>query len=652
MDILHIDIETYSEFDLTEVDLKKYISSPHFQIILIAWNLNDTETKIIDLMQDTNLTTTIPEFLNMLCNPDIKKVAHNAFFEFTCLQKAYPYGTPQFNIRDWDCTMQMAYNLNLPGGLGQLGEVLHLDKKKIEEGKELIRFFCKPCKPTRVNGQTTRNLPIYYPQKWELFKNYCCRDVDVEIQIYNKLSWFKPTDFEKNLWRVDYKINNNGVFVDTKLINNAIEADTAHKDYIKNKLHNLTGLVNPNSLVQLKEWIKSIEGVYYNSLDKTVIDGVIEKCKSEVVKEVLTLRKQLGKTSVAKYQNALNCIHEERLHFLFRHNYAFTGRWAGTFVQPHNLPRNKLEAIDVIRNKYLNKEYDVTDPTIPFELSQLVRTVFIPRIWHKFIIVDYSQIESRIAAWIAGEDWVLDAFENGRDIYVETASKMFDLPREEIDDELRQDGKRAVLACGYGGGIGAVDRFAPELTEEKKAIIVDFWRAANPNICHTWHTLDQGVKRVIADRNILFKLVINQSAKITIYQKKGCLFIQLPSGRSIVYPRVSLGKGDFGPEINYESVNGTTKQWEVTKTYGGKLFENICQAIARDILALALVRLDHEGYRICLHIHDEIVCEANETNYEEALKKMESLMCKPAFWSEGLPLDAKGFVSNYYMKES
>lgn len=654
---IHIDIETYSPVDLLKSNVVAYSSHPEFEILVICYSIDGGPVETLVPSEEPEKVSILKELLQ---DPNYIKIAHNAAFEMNCLNAAF--GVP-FDPSQWQCTMVMAYLLNLPGSLKDVSAALGLEGK-MAEGKALITYFCKPCKPTKVNGGRLRNLPEHSPDKWKIFCDYCAQDVKAEIEVFEKISWIMDTIpcWERNLWILDQKINKRGIKLDMNLVNIAVEADHNYKDRIKERLNYLTGLENPNSLIQLKAWIKMMDpALEFDSLDKAHTPEVIEKTVSEEVKQVLKIRSGLGKTSTAKYEYAKNAECNGKLYYNLMYAKAITARWGGAGVQPHNLPRVNLADIDGTRNEYLNKEYAPYGEAVPYDLSQLVRTMFIPEPGHKLIVMDFSAIEARLAAWVAGEKWVLDVFRGDGKIYEATASRMFGLPIESINHDLRQDGKTGTLACGYGGGVGAIKAFKPGWDDEKCLDIVMHWREANPKIVALWYHLDDAVKAVIGGSGPKEYKIPGETSVIRIAKEKGFLTIELPSGRKIYYARPMVGPGKHGFDaIYYYSQNQVTRKWELTETYGGKLFENIIQAIARDLLAMALLRLDKAGYDIVFHVHDEVIVEVEDkgifhNNY--AFEDIKNLMAQIEPWAtreewcKTLPLDAAGFIGDYYKKE-
>lgn len=655
---LHIDYETYSNTDLTKTNATKYCADKAFEILLACYSLDGGPVETLDFASAKPLEKQIlkNKLRELLIDPNIIKTAHNATFEMTC---SLHWLNVPFKPEEWLCTLNMVYIMNLPGKLGNVSQVLGLSGK-MAEGKDLIKYFCCPCKPTKVNGGRTRNLPEHAPEKWKVFKDYCVQDVIAEMEVYDKISWVwdELPEWEKQVCFLDYKLNHQGIKVDLGFIQKAYEADEVFKARIRERIQFMTQLENPNSLVQLKKWIKEADpSLEITSLDKDHVGDIIEKTNHQFVKVVLTIRQLLAKTSTSKYPFVLGCHVNGYMHNLLAYMATITGRWAGRGAQVHNLPRNKLDDINYTRKKYLSGDFEPYSETIPYELSQLLRTMFIPENGNLFVIMDYSAIEARIVAWLAGEQWVLDEFAGEGKIYEAMAARMFNINKNEVDSYQRQDGKTAVLACGYGGGVGAIQKFTRDWTDEKCQNIVDLYRAANPRIVKFWRKIEDMCKEVIQHNKRLKYTIPGETSDIQVFLKGGFLVIQLPSGRRLYYPNPSVDIGKLGfDSIYYWSQNQTTRKWEATETYGGKLTENIVQAIARDLLAIALLRLDKKEYTIRMHIHDEIVVEIRDVDefqniweFDE-IKNIMALKEDMPQWCTKLPLDAEGLIAPYYQK--
>ena len=640
---LSIDLETYSSVDLGKSGVYKYAESEDFEILLFAYSIDDGEVKVVDLASGEIIPE---EILAALSDESVEKWAFNANFERVCLSR---FLGKRLKPQGWYCTMIWSAYMGLPLSLEKVGEVLRLDKQKMNEGKALIRYFSIPCKPTKSNGMRTRNLPHHDLEKWSTFKEYNQRDVETEMAIKKKLSAFPiPKSEWENYW-VDQNINDRGILIDEVLVDSAIKFDEILRDENMDRAIELTGLENPNSPLQLKEWLNK-KGLEIDSLAKKDVESVLKNAEGDI-KEVLELRQELSKSSVRKYDAMKNVKGKDnRARGLIQFYGANrTGRYSGRLIQVQNLRRNNLKDLDLARSLVKNRDYETME--ILYEspsdiLSQLIRTAFIPKEGTRFIIFDFSAIEARVLAWLAGEQWVLDAFENGEDIYCRTASRMFGVPVEKhgVNGHLRQKGKIATLACGYQGALGALKAMGGiemGLSEDELQSIVDSWREANPNIVSLWWDIDSVVKRVVKTRTK------EEYKNLVISYEKGILFIQLPSKRRLAYPKAKIGMNRFGGEsVVYEGVVVGTK-WDKIESYGGKFVENIVQAIARDILAESMMRLEKKGFNIVMHIHDEVVIESDSSSIEEA----NQIMSLVPSWAPGLILDADGFESEFYKKD-
>lgn len=640
---ISIDLETYSSVDLGKSGVYKYAESEDFEIILFAYSIDDGEVKVIDLASGELIPE---EILSALSDESIEKWAFNANFERVCLSR---FLGERLNPKGWYCTMIWSAYLGLPLSLEKVGEVLKLDKQKMNEGKALIRYFSIPCKPTKTNGMRTRNLPHHDLEKWSTFKEYNQRDVETEMEIKRKLSAFPMPQSEwENYW-IDQNINDRGILIDEVLVDSAIKFDEILRDENMDRAIGLTGLENPNSPLQLKEWLNK-KGLEIDSLAKKDVESALKNAEGDI-KEVLELRQELSKSSVRKYdamKNVKGKDHRARGLIQF-YGANRTGRYSGRLIQVQNLRRNNLKDLELARNLVKNEDYETLE--ILYEspsdiLSQLIRTAFIAKEGTRFIISDFSAIEARVLAWLAGEQWVLDAFENGEDIYCRTASRMFGVPVEKhgINGHLRQKGKIATLACGYQGALGALKAMGGiemGLSEDELQSIVDSWREANPNIVSLWWDIDSVVKRVVKTRSK------EKYKNLVISYEKGILFIELPSKRRLAYPKAKIGMNRFGGEsVVYEGIVVGNK-WDKIESYGGKFVENIVQAIARDILAEAMMRLEKKGFNIVMHIHDEVVIESDSSSIEE----VNQIMSVVPIWADGLILDADGFESEFYKKD-
>ena len=640
---LSIDLETYSSVDLGKSGVYKYAESEDFEILLFAYSINDEDVKVIDLASGEIIPK---EILSALSDESIEKWAFNANFERACLSR---FLGKRLKPQGWYCTMIWSAYLGLPLSLEKVGEVLKLDKQKMNEGKGLIRYFSIPCKPTKTNGMRTRNLPHHDLEKWSTFKEYNQRDVETEIAIKKKLSAFPmPRSEWENYW-IDQNINDRGILIDEVLVDSAIKFDEILREENMDRAIELTGLENPNSPMQLKEWLNE-KGLEIDSLAKKDVESALKNAEGDI-KEVLELRQELSKSSVRKYDAMKNVKGKDnRARGLIQFYGANrTGRYSGRLIQVQNLRRNNLKDLELARSLVKNRDFETME--ILYEspsdiLSQLIRTAFIPKEGTRFIISDFSAIEARVLAWLAGEQWVLDAFENGEDIYCRTASRMFGVPVEKhgVNGHLRQKGKIATLACGYQGALGALKAMGGiemGLSEDELQSIVDSWREANPNIVSLWWDIDSVVKRVVKTRTK------EKYKSLVISYEKGILFIQLPSKRRLAYPKAKIGMNRFGGEsIVYEGIVVGNK-WDKIESYGGKFVENIVQAIARDILAEAMMRLEKKGFNIVMHIHDEVVIESDSSSIEE----VNQIMSVVPEWADGLILDADGFESEFYKKD-
>lgn len=651
---LGIDIETYSSTDLQTSGVYRYVEAPDFTILLFAYSIDGAPAICVDLANGDQLPDDI---LQALTDPAVIKTAWNAAFERICLSK-YLGLSPRLDPAQWRCTMVRAARLGLPLALGQCGEVLKLAEGKMKEGAALIRYFS--CPTRKKDGTLIRHMPADAPERWETFIKYCKRDVDVEQALLAKLRRLDPVKWDEDLYTVDQLINDRGVMIDRELVDNAARMDEEYKARLFREAQELTGMDNPNSPAQIKEYLKASTGLMFGSLNLKNLDEVEEQLAYfPKPKRVLSIRRELGKTSNKKYNAMQACVCDDgRIHGLLQFcGAARTGRWAGRLVQVQNLPQNHLSDLDYARN--LVKAGDLDDLEINYPnptqiLSELIRTAFIAKPGCTFHVCDFSAIEARVIAWLAGESWVLDVFREGGDIYCATASQMFGVPVEKHgrNAALRQKGKIAVLALGYGGGVKALEAMGGTrmgLSEQEEKEITFKWRDANPKIVKFWATIEKAAMRAIRDGEIL---TINRG--IVVERKWGGMSITLPSGRAIYYPRAVISteyddgwRGDHDV-IEYEGLNQITKKWGPIRTYGGKLTENIVQAIARDILGLVILRAHRAGLNIVFHIHDEIVVEAAPG---QTLADVETLFSQPIEWCRDLPLKGAGYTTPYYLKD-
>ena len=644
MDTLAIDIETYSDVSLPDCGVHRYAASEQFEILLFAYSLNNEPTQIIDLASGEKIPDKIMEYL---MDDSVIKTAYNAAFERNCINRFFGLS---LKPEGWRCTLVQASMLSLPLSLEGVGEALNLDKKKMSEGKDLIRYFCMPCKPTKANGGRTRNLPSDAPEKWELFKTYCIRDVDVEKQIRNKLAKFPIPDREQKLYCMDQRINDRGIMVDQELIGHAVACDLLYKETVTKKAYEISGLENPNSVSQLKDWLNE-KGIEVDSLAKAAVEELVENTQGDVA-EMMKLRLAMSKTSVKKYEAMERSVCPDgRVHGLLQFYGANrTGRWAGRLVQIHNLPQNHMEDLELARSLVKEGRYDLVEilyDSTPDVLSELIRTAFVARPGCRFIVSDFSAIEARVMGYLAGEGWVMEEFRGAGKIYEQTASKMFHIPIEEITkgSPYRARGKVASLACQYGGAEGAlISMGALNFVEEEELKgLVQSWRTANPHIVNYWYEIDGAVKAAVKERKM------TKVGMVTVYYQSGMLKIALPSGRVLSYVRPRMTVNRFGSEsVSYEGI-GTNRKWTRIESYGAKFCENIVQATARDVLAEAMLRLEKKGFDIVCHIHDEVVLEVPEGS--SSVEEVNEIMAVCPDWCEGLPLKAAGFESPFYKKD-
>lgn len=654
---LSIDIETKSSVDIGKAGLYRYAQSDDFEVLLFAYGLDDQEVEIVDLARGEKIPQLITDYLK---NPDVIKHAYNAAFEWYCLNRA-GYETP---LEQWRCTMAHGLYCGYTAGLDATGKAIGLpqDKQKLSTGKALIRYFCVPCKPTKTNGNRTWNLPKHAPEKWNLFKEYCRQDVVTERAILRRLSPFPMPEEEVKLWQMDVRMNAFGVRVDEELIHGALSIDSFSTAQLEEEARSITGLNNPNSTSQLLSWL-SENGMELSNLQKATVEEALEKEElPEKVGRVLRIRQQLGKTSIKKYV-AMDTAKgaDSRVRGLTQYYGANrTGRWAGRLVQMQNLPRNYIRTLDYARGLVKAQNYaglKLLYGNVPDTLSQLIRTAFIPSEGNKFVVADFSAIEARVIAWLAGEQWVNEVFATHGKIYEATASQMFHVPIEKIakgnpEYALRQKGKVATLALGYQGGSNALiamGALSMGLTEEELPDIVQRWRNANPRIRDLWYAVEQAALAVMqtAQPQAINGLIFALEGDLIYGQS--FLTVQLPSGRKLFYPKPFLQENQFGKmAIHYYTVGQQTRKWEVTSTYGGKMTENIVQAIARDCLAETLKRIDAKNLQVVFHVHDEVIIDAPaETTVDEIC----ALMAEPIAWAPGLVLKGAGFEGNYYMKD-
>lgn len=657
MATLSIDIETYSDVSIKD-GVYRYVDSDKFEILLIGYAFDDEPAKVLDIVNGERLPSKVAL---ALVNPDLQKFAFNAQFERVCLDKFLGTST-----KNWTCSMIKAWSLGITGGLDKVGEIVGLteDEQKLLTGKNLIRTFCMPKKAPKARKNKegtvyTRTYPEDEPEKWELFKDYCKRDVDAERAINKRLERFKTTKEEHELYQLDQKINDAGVRLDLDLAKAALAINETQTKRLTKLYKEVTGLENPNSLAEIKKLIKDKTGKTVASINKQNIEELMDKLSDhpELV-TALDVRRQLSKTSISKYRKMLDIVCSDgRARGLLQFYGAGTGRWAGRLIQVQNLPRNMIEDVDTARDIIKTADLDMLE--MMYEdaeqvLSQCIRTAIIPPKGNVFVVSDFSAIEARVIAWVAGEGWRQEVFATHGKIYEASASQMFNVPLEEIDKDspLRRKGKISELALGYQGSVGALKTMGAVdemgLEEDELKPLVDAWRKANPNIVKLWYELDRAAKEAIRNRK-----TVKLGDYLTLYVSGGILFIELPSGRALAYPkpRVEPHEKFIGKDkITFAGKMPGGHKWGRVDTYGGKLTENCIQGIARDCLAVAMLRLDREGYRQVMHVHDEVIVEVDETHAEEELEKINAILGRPLPWAKGLKLVAEGFVCTSYRK--
>ncbi len=657
---LSIDIETYSDIDLSKCGVYKYMESAAFDILLFGYAINGGKVQVVDLA----CGETIPaKVIAALTDEKVTKWAFNASFERVCLsawlRKNYPQEFYSYSIEEdtvqnyldpsaWKCSMIWSAYMGLPLSLAGAGAVLGLEEQKLKEGKDLIRYFCVPCKATKVNGGRTRNLPEHDREKWERFKFYNKRDVEVEISIQKKLSQYPVPDFVWDEYHIDQEINDRGIALDMTMVENAIAMDEKSKEELHAALKRITNLENPNSVMQMKQWL-SEHGMETDTLGKKAVAELLKTAPAPLA-EVLSLRQQLAKSSVKKYQAMQNAVCADgRARGMFQFYGANrSGRWAGRLIQLQNLPQNHMPDLEQARGLVRSGNFEALEllyEDVPDTLSQLIRTAFVPKDGYKFIVSDFSAIEARVLSFLAGEQWRMDVFANSGDIYCASASTMFHVPVEKhgVNGHLRQKGKIAELALGYGGSVGALKAMGAldmGLMEEELQPLVDAWRSSNPHIVQFWWDIDRAVKNAVKQK------IPSDIGNIHIFCQSGMLFIRLPSGRTLSYVKPRMGVNQFGSEsVTYEGV-GSTKKWERIESYGPKFVENIVQAISRDILMYAMKTLRH--CFIVAHIHDELVIECSRSTFLSVICEQ---MGRTPEWIKGLLLRADGYETMFYKKD-
>lgn len=653
MDNLFLDFETKSAIDIKKCGAFRYIEDESFDVLLLAYAFDDRPVRIVDFASGE---TWPEEFLQAIRDPAVTKVAHNAIFERTVIGKLLGYTPPE----KWLDTMHLAAQCGLPLSLDAAGKALGLpeDQAKMREGKALIRYFCQPCKPSKTNGGRTWNLPEHAPEKWYTFNVYCKRDVETERTIFHTLEHWMPSPEERRFWCLDARINERGVRIDRKMAQFAVAMDQRSKEELTAKAVALTGLENPKSVSQVKTWLADQEGKEFPSLNKKVVADVVASLTSDASREFMALRSELSKSSTAKYEAMLrSACADDHVRGTFQFYGANrTGRFAGRLVQYQNLPQNHMEDLDEARQLVRGGHYTALKALydgVSQPLSELIRTALIPEPGHQFLVADFSAIEARVIAWMAGERWRLDAFQEGADIYCASASQAFHVPvvKHGINGHLRQKGKIMELACGYGGGIGAMKAFGADklgMTEAEMQETVDLWRGSSPRICEFWRSLEKAAIRSVARH----AHTVSEIGGIGFDTEQGVLWMTLPSGRRIAYwgARYEESRRNAGRKVlSYMGQNQQTKKWERIETWGGKLVENCVQATARDCLREAMFALDAAGFDIRAHVHDEVI--VTEPLGGRSVEEMAALMGGPIPWAPGLPLRADGYACPYYQKD-
>jgi DNA polymerase len=669
MQILSIDLETFSIVDLLKCGAHAYAESSDFQILLLAFAFGDEPVEVVDLAQGQPIPKRV---LDALFDPNVIKTSYNAAFELVCLSKHL--GRP-LDVRQWRCTSVHALYLGMPGNLADVGKVMGLPDhlQKMSSGKYLIRYFCMPCKPTISNHGRTRNLPHHDPEKWTLFIEYCRRDVETERFIAKKLSRFPVPDVEWTAWHLDQRMNNHGLLIDSPLVDAAIECDRIFKARLIEEAVSLTGLKNPNSRGQLLEWLQVEEDGAITDLTKKAVPKILANTDSDVVRRVLELRQELAKTSISKFHAMRrSACQDDRIRGLTQFYGANrTGRWAGRLVQVQNLVSNKLPDLDLARTLVRERQFDLVEVlfgNVPDTLSQLVRTAFIAPAGSRLIVVDFSAIEARVIAWLAWCQWRLDVFATHGKIYEASAEQMFHLPRGSVSKKspARQKGKVAELALGYQGGVGALKTMGAlemGLTEDDLELIKTAWRSANPEIVALWYEIERCAKDAVTLRSTCRLSIAGGRSALEFSWESGFLFITLPSKRRLAYVKPRIESEDLyraksdgstfvvakSGSLTYEGTDQKTKKWTRLPTYGGKLTENITQAIARDCLRETMLALDERGYVQLMTVHDEDVLEV--PSGQGSLLEVQEVMSRPIAWAPGLQLRGDGFETAYYMKE-
>ena len=653
MDYCFMDFETRSAIDIKKSGAFRYIEDESFGVLLLAYAFDDGPVQVVDFTQGE---TWPEEFLRALRDPSVTKVAHNAIFERTVIGKLLGYTPPE----EWLDTMHLAAQCGLPLSLDAAGKALGLpeDQAKMREGKALIRYFCQPCKPTKANGGRTWNLPEHAPEKWDTFKAYCQRDVEVERTIFHTLERWMPSPEERRFWCLDARINERGVRIDRRMAQFAVAMDQRYKEELTAKAVALTGLENPKSVSQVKTWLADQEGKEFPSLNKKVVADVVASLTSDASREFMAIRSELSKSSTAKYEAMLRAAcADDHVRGTFQFYGANrTGRMAGRLLQLQNLPQNHMEDLDEARQLVRGGHYTALKALydgVSQPLSELIRTALIPEPGHQFLVADFSAIEARVIAWMAGERWRLEVFQNGGDIYCASASQMFHVPVEKhgVNGHLRQKGKVAELALGFSGGVGALKAFGADklgMTEEEMQETVDLWRASSPRICAFWKAMEKAAIRSVVRR----AHTVSDIGNIAFDMDQGVLWMTLPSGRRLAYWGAKYEESQKNPgrkALTFMGQNQMTKKWERVETFSGRLVENAVQATARDCLREAMFALDAAGFDIRATVHDEVI--VTEPIGGRSVEEMAALMGGPIPWAPGLPLRADGYACPYYQKD-
>ena len=648
--LLFLDFETRSTVDIGKCGSFKYIADPSFDVLLLAYAWDDEPVKLVDFAQGE----TWPEdFLQGLRDPDVTCIAHNCAFERAVIGKLLEYTPPEH----WFDTMHLTAHCGLPLGLDGACKALGLpeDQAKMKEGKALIRYFCTPPKATKTNGGRPWNLPEHAPEKWDTFRRYCAQDVESMRTIFNLLKRWLPDETERRIWALDAKVNEKGMNTDQQFVRHAMEMDGNYKAELTEKAIAVSGIENPNSVQQVKDWLKDQEDIEVPSLNKKEVADVIANLKTDRAKQFMEIRSELSKTSTKKYDAFIRCAGEDdHVRGCFQFFGAHSGRWSGRLVQLQNLKQNHLPDLDDARELVKTGDFECFEmlyPNVTGTLSELIRTSLIAEPGEQFVVSDFSAIEARVSAWFAHEEWVLDVFRNGGDIYCATASQMFGVPVEKHgqNSELRQKGKIATLALGYGGGVNALKQFGADkmgMTNEEMAQTVDLWRKANPRICAMWKSLETAMKKCIVHK----ATTVDKIGGVRFRWEKGIVWMRLPSGREMAYYGAEYGESRFknGMILSYLGID-SKKKFARIETWGGRVFENLVQSTARDCLRDTMLRLDADGWDIRGHIHDEVIC--SEPINGRGVEEMCEVFARPIDWAPGLPLTGAGYTTPYYRKD-